>query len=175
VDESAEYIAQYTMATPDVTKEKEPVEDDLSYLSVKKESKIERCTKKRVTSHGPSKIIVILKWLTTLIFAAVLLSSLVTSKLTVIGVSHYLNKDTDIKYQAFIMCLVILLVPNVISIFRSVWNIIGRSDIPWPNKKSIALVSLETVIQYIVLDFYILFQQEYRHQDIDIPRHYHSQ
>jgi hypothetical protein len=151
VEESAEYIAQYTMATPDVTKEKEPVEDDLSYLSVERESKIERCTKKCVTSHGPSKKIVILKWVTTLSFAVVLLLSLVTSKLTVISVSHYLNKDTDSKYQACIMCIVILLVPNVISISRSVWNIFGRSDIPWPNKKSIALVSSNSSIHYLKL------------------------
>lgn len=130
------------MATPDVTKENETSEDDLSYLSVKKESKIEQCNKKRITSHGPSRIIVILKWLTTLIFAAVLLSCLVTSKLTVIGLSRHLGNGTDAKYQAFIMCLVILFAPNVISIFRSIWNIIGRSDIPWPNKKSILLVSV---------------------------------
>ncbi|XP_048748701.2 uncharacterized protein LOC125660927 isoform X3 [Ostrea edulis] len=135
------------MATPDVTKENETSEDDLSYLSVKKESKIEQYNKKRITSHGPSRIIVILKWLTTLIFAAVLLSCLVTSKLTVIGLSRHLGNGTDAKYQAFIMCLVILFAPNVISIFRSIWNIIGRSDIPWPNKKSILLVILSATFE----------------------------
>lgn len=116
----------------------------MSYLSVKKQSKIERCTNKSTPHQGPTKLIVILKWATTLIFAAVLLASLVLSKITLFGLVQGLKIEKEVtsrNYQAFFMCLITLVAPNVISLLRSIWNIIGRSDIPWPNKKAVGLVS----------------------------------
>lgn len=106
---------------------------------------IEPTTVKKYTPQGPSNFIVLLKWVTTMIFASILLACLVVSKITIIGLAQSLNpgsKVTKENYQACFMCFAILLGPNVISIFRSVWNIIGRSDIPWPNFKTIIYVSM---------------------------------
>ncbi|XP_062599412.1 uncharacterized protein LOC134260895, partial [Saccostrea cucullata] len=133
-------------STEEETEVKETIETDISDLTVKTESIIDR-SKKEKKSQGPSRIVVILKWLTTLTFAAVLLSCLVTSKITVIGLAQHLTESSTSKYQAFTMCLIILLAPNVISFSRSLWNIIGRSDIPWPNKKSIFLVIISAALE----------------------------
>lgn len=137
----------------------------MSYLSVKKQSKIERCTNKSTPHQGPTKLIVILKWATTLIFAAVLLASLVLSKITLLGLVQGLKIEKEVtsrNYQAFFMCLITLVAPNVISLLRSIWNIIGRSDIPWPNKKAVGLVSfVHVALIYTIMfidDLYTTFQ-----------------
>lgn len=139
----------------------------MSYLSVKKQSKIERCTNKSTPHQGPTKLIVILKWATTLMFAAVLLASLVLSKITLFGLVQGLKIEKEVtsqNYQAFFMCLITLVAPNVISLLRSIWNIIGRSDIPWPNKKAIGLVSfVHVALIYTIMfidDLYTTFQRQ---------------
>ncbi|XP_078327748.1 uncharacterized protein LOC111112966 isoform X4 [Crassostrea virginica] len=146
VDERTEHSGQYSMATPEVKFEREAREEDVSYLSVKKESKIERCTKKLSTHSGPSKLIVVLKWITTTLFGAVLLASLVSSKITLLGLAWNVKSGTE-REEAFVMCLVVLLAPNVISLVRALWNVIGRSDIPWPSKKSMVLVVLSSALE----------------------------
>lgn len=144
------------MASPEVKVKRKEEEVDVSYLSVKKQSKIERCTNKSTPHQGPTKLIVILKWATTLIFAAVLLASLVLSKITLFGLVQGLKIEKEVtsrNYQAFFMCLITLVAPNVISLLRSIWNIIGRSDIPWPNKKAAGLVSFV----HVALIYTIMF------------------
>lgn len=157
------------MASPEVKVKRKEEEVDVSYLSVKKQSKIERCTNKNTPHQGPTKLIVILKWATTMIFAAVLLASLVVSKITLLGLVQGLKIEKEVtsrNYQAFFMCLITLVAPNVISLLRSVWNIIGRSDIPWPNKKAVALVSCGALM-------YILMYIDHVHRsflyDISMP------
>lgn len=109
----------------------------------------------------------ILKWATTLIFAAVLLASLVLSKITLFGLVQGLKIEKEVtsrNYQAFFMCLITLVAPNVISLLRSIWNIIGRSDIPWPNKKAAGLVSfVHVALIYTIMfidDLYTTFQRQ---------------
>lgn len=137
----------------------------MSYLSVKKQSKIERCTNKSTPHQGPTKLIVILKWATTLIFAAVLLASLVLSKITLFGLVQGLKIEKEVtsrNYQAFFMCLITLVAPNVISLLRSIWNIIGRSDIPWPNKKAAGLVSfVHVALMYTIMFIDDLYAKRY--------------
>lgn len=157
------------MASPEVKVKRKDEEVDVSYLSVKKQSKIERCTNKSIPHQGPTKLIVILKWTTTLIFAAVLLASLVVSKITLFGLVQGLKIEKEVtsrNYQAFSMCLITLVAPNVISLLRSVWNVIGRSDIPWPNQKAVTLVSYGALM-------YILMYIDHVHRpflyDISMP------
>nr|XP_022306572.1 uncharacterized protein LOC111112966 isoform X3 [Crassostrea virginica] len=146
VYERTEHSCQYSMATPEFKFESEAQEEDVSYLSVKKKSKIERCTKKLSTHSGPSKLIVVLKWITTTLFAAVILASLVSSKITLLGLAWNVKSGTE-REEAFVMCLVVLLAPNVISLVRALWNVIGRSDIPWPSKDCMALVVLSSALE----------------------------
>lgn len=129
------------MATPGVESEIEDQQQDLSYLSVNQEFKDQSTSNQR-----PSNIVVFLKWVITLISAGIFLASLVVSKLTLFGLVKGLKagkEATVINYQAYCMCLVLLLAPNIISLIRSLWNITGWSHLPWPNKKAVGLVSLK--------------------------------
>lgn len=70
-------------------------------------------------------MVVFLKWVITLIFAGIFLASLVVSKLTLFGLVKGLKagkETTVLNYQAYFMCLVLLIVPNIISLLRSLWR-----------------------------------------------------
>lgn len=127
------------MATPEVESETEDQQPDLSYLTVKQEFK-----DRNTSNQRPSKIAVFLKWVITLIFAGIFLASLVVNKLTLFGLVNGLKAEKDataLNYQAYCMCFVLLLTPNIISLLRSLWNITGWGHLPWPNKKRVGLVS----------------------------------
>lgn len=137
-------VQQNTMATSKVEFGIEDQQQDLSYLTVKQKFK------DKSTSHqGPSNIVVFFKWVITLTTAGIFLTSLLVSKLTLFGVVNGLKagkEATVLNYQAYCMCLVLLLAPNIFSFLRSLRNITGWSNLPWPNKKTIGLVSIKTLL-----------------------------
>lgn len=120
--------------------ETEHQQQDLSYLTVKQKFK-----DKSTSQQGPSKIVVVLKWVITGISFVIFLASLVLSKLTLFGLVNGLTAGKDatvLNYQTYCMCFVLLLAPNIFSLMRSLWNITGWIDLPWPDPKTVGLVRI---------------------------------
>lgn len=127
--------------------ETENQQQDLSYLTVKQKFK-----DKSSSHQGSLKIVVLIKWGITVISFVIFLASLVVSKLTLFGLVNGLKAGKDatvLNYQTYCMCFVLLLAPNIISLLRSLWNITGWFDLPWPNLKAVGWVRFFPAIFFI--------------------------
>lgn len=140
---------------------------DLSYLTVKQKFK-----DKSSSHQGSLKIVVLIKWGITVISFVIFLASLVVSKLTLFGLVNGLNAGKDatvLNYQTYCMCFVLLLAPNIISLLRSLWNITGWFDLPWPGLKAVGLVRLiPTIVLIEVYEMVLNFTETALHVANDI-------
>ena len=124
-------------------------------LTVEGKSKVEATLAKELLERQTgSKWSTVLKWITTIIVGTFLLFLLTVSKISVIGLSQKLNttavgNQTDIQRQesnrSFVMLLLVLLIPNVFGLLRSIWVSGWRSDMPWPRKSSLLLVRITEI------------------------------
>lgn len=140
---------------------------DLSYLTVKQKFK-----DKSSSHQGSLKIVVLIKWGITVISFVIFLASLVVSKLTLFGLVNGLKAGKDatvLNYQTYCMCFVLLLAPNIISLLRSLWNITGWFDLPWPGLKAVGLVRLiPTIVLIEVYETVLNFTETALHVANDI-------
>ena len=120
-------------------------------LTVNNPSKIDRNPIKAQV-NTPSKAIVVVKWLATIILGLLFLFSLVLNMLSFIGISTRSvpdkilegkpgQKNFLIASQAFVTVLLVLLIPNFLNAFRSFSVSFFRKDMPWPCRKSVIWVS----------------------------------
>ncbi|XP_033747575.1 uncharacterized protein LOC117332686 [Pecten maximus] len=124
-------------------------QDSTFQLTMDEQSKVEReMSKKEVLDLSPSKAVVIFKWIVTMIFALIGLGFLVGSSLSFIEIAARLpgayNKESC---SAFSTILLILFVPNVFNLLRSLWNGLRRHDMPWPNKRAINWIFLTSILE----------------------------
>ncbi|XP_063437912.1 uncharacterized protein LOC134718963 [Mytilus trossulus] len=120
-----------------------------SQLSASGLSKIERhIHQSDIVLENPSKYVVVTKWVATIIFGVLLLVCLVSSKLSAIGIATKLSETgncfTDQKGDnskdcstSFILLLLLLVIPNVLTCLRFTWNSLYRKDRKWPSKLKI--------------------------------------
>ena len=123
-----------------------PSEVSQQYLTVHNKSKIEQNSLRK--DHRPDipYLTTFVKWLATFILGVILLGTLITSKISIISLAGAFNstqlaEEPNTNNTEFSMLLIALLVPNVITLIRSLW-IGGLSHTtPWPDTFGIILVN----------------------------------
>ena len=103
--------------------------------------------------HFYNVFLCVCKWLAAIILFSVVLFCVVTSKicLLVLGqqfksVSHTGNNDTDKtaaetnKQALFLMLVLALTIPQVVSFIYASWTSLRRKSRPWPTKQGFLLV-----------------------------------
>ncbi|XP_071138349.1 uncharacterized protein [Mytilus edulis] len=120
-----------------------------SQLSASGLSKIERhIHQSDIVLENPSKYVVVTKWVATIIFGVLLLVCLVSSKLSAIGIAAKLSETGNCFTNqngenskdcstSFILLLLLLVIPNVLTCLRFTWNSLYRKDRKWPSKLKI--------------------------------------
>ena len=117
-------------------------------LTIERQSKIDAAQgKKRFYKHRPSRGVVLLKWISTFIIAALLLAFVTQSKVAVVSIAEQMHRAADGGSTAdacrmFVMLFLIVLIPNCVNFLGGIWEGLFRKDIPWPNKRALILVSL---------------------------------
>ncbi|KAK3596694.1 hypothetical protein CHS0354_038031 [Potamilus streckersoni] len=121
-------------------------------LTVSEKSKVQkRQEAKEDVRHHPSRLVVFVKWFSSILIGLLFLSCLVLSKFTIVALSNTLNKNatgyTEVNCfgesmdnpRVVFMILLLLLIPNVINFIRGIWLAFFRSDLPWPGKKALLM------------------------------------
>ncbi|KAL4216723.1 hypothetical protein ACF0H5_024446 [Mactra antiquata] len=129
-------------------------------LSVEQNSKIDKTLHENVTyHHRPSIQVVIIKWLSTILLALILLGCVTESKLSVVVLSHSMNKEAsdnlNMSCRLFVMLQILLLVPNGINFIRGIWAGGFRKDIPWPKKSSLILSVFVSLLESLGLALFV--------------------
>lgn len=122
-----------------------PSEDFGQNLTINNKPKTDDSFKKDTIADIPY-LSTFVKWLATLILGFVLLGTLVTSKISIIYLAGSYNsthsmEKTENNTQTS-MLLIVLLLPNVITLIRSLWIGGLRYSTPWPDTLGIILVRL---------------------------------
>ena len=110
--------------------------------------------------HFYNVFLCVCKWLVAIILFSVVLFCVVTSKicLLVLGqqfksVHHTGNDGTDktaaetSKQALFLMLLLVLTIPQAVSLIYASWTSLRRKSRPWPTKQGFLLVSQLCVFQ----------------------------
>lgn len=122
-----------------------PSENFRQHLTVNNKPKTDETFKKDTIAAIPY-LSTFVKWLATLILGFVLLGTLVTSKISIIYLAGSYNSTDSMEkpgnHTQFSMLLIVLLLPNVITLIRSLWIGGLRYSPPWPDTLGIILVSL---------------------------------
>lgn len=114
-------------------------------LIVQCEAKVDReLNQEKEYEHKPSLSTVILKWLITVFLGLLILVSVTISKVCVISISERMNdaktSQKDVA-KLFVMLQLIGILPDVFNFLRAFFKVVFRSDIPWPTRKALLLVS----------------------------------
>lgn len=121
-----------------------------SKLTIELPTKIDtELSKKRFYKHRPSQKVIVVKWISTFVMAALLLAFVTQSKVSVIAISENMNRQalsgdatkTQEACRQFVMLLLLVLIPNCLNFIRGVWGGLFRKDIPWPRPSAFLLVS----------------------------------
>lgn len=122
-----------------------PSEDFRQHLTINNKPKTDDNFKKDTITDIPY-LSTFVKWLATLILGFVLLGTLVTSKISIIYLAGSYNSTQSMEKPdnntQISMLLIVLLLPNVITLIRSLWIGGLRYSTPWPDTLGIILVRL---------------------------------
>ncbi|XP_060075146.1 uncharacterized protein LOC132554839 [Ylistrum balloti] len=126
--------------------------DPTCKLTVKEQSKVDReLSKKQVQDLRPSKIVVIFKWVATLLLGLTALGCLIASRVSFISIAVRLrmpeNDNIPNSSYAYTMITMILLIPNVFNLLRSLWMGLSRKDMPWPSRRSIFWIVGTSIVE----------------------------
>ncbi|XP_053388115.1 uncharacterized protein LOC123541765 isoform X2 [Mercenaria mercenaria] len=131
-------------------------------FTIQRPAEIEqRRTKEKASKdrHKPSKFAVGSKWLFTFIFGVILLSSLTLSKISILVLSEAMNTDPDIntdsRCRLFVKLQILILVPNMFALFKSVWKGTFRKDLPMPSLRTIFYAVPISVLESIGVCLFI--------------------
>ncbi|XP_033725123.1 uncharacterized protein LOC117315086 isoform X2 [Pecten maximus] len=123
-------------------------------LTVKGKSKVDReLSKKQIQDIKPSKLVVIFKWISTFLIGSIALACLIGSRVSFVSIAVRLrlpgNDEVSIPNNtyAFTMVTMLLLIPNVFNLLRSLWMGLSRKDMPWPSKRSIIWIVATSVVE----------------------------
>ena len=82
--------------------------------------------------------VVVVKWVSTLFMFSATLFCLVASKLSLVSISQRLNDDKkEDNHVAFVMLILIMMVPQVLAFFRSLASSAFSSKEYWPSKMAV--------------------------------------
>eukprot|EP00794_Sanderia_malayensis_P016107 gene16107-17728_t len=121
--------------------------------TVKKPPKIEKLEKRNTDMHESSWLMSFIKCTVTIFMAVSLLLLLVASKLSFVSISQRItlanstkkavsnshascDGSTYVEETAFIMLVLLMMIPQLFCFVRSVANSAFRSSEPWPSKKA---------------------------------------
>lgn len=139
---SHNHLATFREMDEEIPKEK---------FTVKKLAKVDVIEDTQKEKKETTVALALVKWISTIIIFAAVLTCLVGSKLTLISISQNLNSSdheitdtSDLPDIAFVMIILIMVIPNVISFIRMLIISAFSSVDMWPSKKSFFFVSIHT-------------------------------
>ncbi len=127
--------------------------DDAPFLTVDQPDRVETSQK---ASETPSLGLIVCKWFVTVLLALIFVACLGASKLSAVHLSHTLNTtkedgmstdpDAVARHSSvFLMLLISLMIPYIVTLLRSIWCGGFRSDRFWPRRSAVLWVSAYTV------------------------------
>lgn len=120
-------------------------------LSVKDKSKVDReLSKKEIQDTKPSKPVVVFKWVATATIGLLVLACLIASRVSFVSIAVRLrltDSNAENNTYGFTMVTILLLIPNVFNLLRSMWMGLSRKDMPWPSKRSIMWIIGASIVE----------------------------
>lgn len=91
----------------------------------------------------------VVKWVVGIFLFVSVLTCLVASKISLLSIAHYHEKDLDQNQETvFIMIVLTLMIPEAVSFLKACWTSLFRANHKWPRGRAVLVVSLAYSVVY---------------------------
>ncbi|XP_052786214.1 uncharacterized protein LOC128221652 [Mya arenaria] len=112
---------------------------------------------KKDYSHRPSKKVVLIKWITTLLLFVLILGFVNFSKISFISIANrmfHAEKNGHAPWM-FIMLQIVAVMPHIFNLIRGILRGAFRKDLPWPSKRSMRAATVVCLLESVGITFFI--------------------